>query len=289
MDAFVAAGGTFFDTADIYSRWIKGHGGGESETIIGRWLKERGGRERLVIATKVRGRMWMGPSGEGLGREHIVKSCEQSLRRLQTDVIDLYQAHWADEATPLEETIRAFEDLVRAGKVRAVGVSNHNPDELDRFLAAAANAGLSVATLQPHYNLVYRAEYEAALMPRCLRHGLSVIPYSPLAKGFLTGRYERGKKAVGARANGLKQYLSDGAWETLAAVREIARDHEVATAAVALAWLLGRPGVTAPIAGASTVAQLAEQLAATDLVLTPAERDRLDRTSAASAGTASPV
>jgi aryl-alcohol dehydrogenase-like predicted oxidoreductase len=268
MDAYVAAGGNFLDTADIYSRWIRGHGGGESERIIGRWLASRGGRDRLVIATKVRGRMWPGPAGEGLGREHIIKACEASLKRLGVETIDLYQFHWADESVPVEESLRAIEGLVQAGKVRYLAVSNHTPAELRRLLDVSAGQGLpSVVALQPHYNLVHRPEYEAGLEALCLERGLGVIPYSPLAKGFLTGKYAEGR----APATRAKQYDSPGAWATLAKVRDLAATHGTTPTAVVLAWLLARPSVTAPIVGANSVEQLRDQLVALDLSLTAEE------------------
>ncbi|MCA9646568.1 MAG: aldo/keto reductase [Myxococcales bacterium] len=280
MDEYVAAGGNFFDTADIYSRWVRGHGGGESERMIGAWLKERGYREDLVIASKVRGRMWPGPAGEGLGREHIAKSCEASLKRLGVETIDLYQCHWFDETVPFDETLRAFQDLVAAGKVRHIGVSNFPPEHLREALSVAGTAGLPfIASLQPHYNLVHRPEFESELEALCLEHDVGVIPYSPLAKGFLTGRYSRTSVKAASRS-GVRDYLSDSAWATLDALNEIASARNVPAASVALAWLLARPGVTAPILGARTVDQLREQLPAAGLQLSAEERQRLDDVSA---------
>ncbi|MCA9832043.1 MAG: aldo/keto reductase [Dehalococcoidia bacterium] len=275
MDEYVAAGGNFIDTADIYSRWARGNGGGESERMIGAWLAERGVRGHIVIATKVRGRMWPGPAGEGLGREHIVKSCEASLKRLGVDTIDLYQCHWFDESVPFEETIRAFEELIAAGKVRSVGVSNFVPEQFRQALSIAGVLSLpAVVSLQPHYNLVHRAEFELELESQCLEHGVGVIPYSPLAKGFLTGRYSRTNIQAASRS-GVRDYLSDSAWATLDAVVEIAAVRGVPVAAVALAWLLARPAVTAPILGARTVGQLREQLPAANLQLGEDEVARL--------------
>ncbi|MGD9932799.1 MAG: aldo/keto reductase [Dehalococcoidia bacterium] len=279
MDEYVAAGGNFFDTADIYSRWVRGNGGGESERMIGAWLKERGGRHSVVIATKVRGRMWPGPAGEGLGREHIVKSCEASLKRLGVETIDLYQCHWFDENVPFDETLRALEELVTAGKVRAIGVSNFPPAQFRDALAVAGTSGLpAVVSLQPHYNLVHRQEFEAELESLCLKHHVGVIPYSPLAKGFLTGRYTRSNVKAASRS-GVRDYLSDSAWGALDALSEIAAARDVPSAAVALAWLLARPAVTAPILGARTVEQLREQLPAADLVLSGEETARLSNAS----------
>jgi aryl-alcohol dehydrogenase-like predicted oxidoreductase len=274
LDAFTEAGGNFIDTADIYSYWLRGHRGGESEEIIGRWLKARGSRDRLVIATKVRGRMWPGPAGEGLGREHIIKSCEYSLKRLQIDTIDLYQFHWFDEAVPIEESLRAIEELMTSGKVRYVGASNYPPERLREALEVAAAAGLPpFVSLQPHYNLVHRAEYEAELHALCVGRGLAVMPYSPLAKGLLTGKYSKsGPKPSGSRSNGVKEYLKAGdAWPVVDALKEVSDALTTTPAAVALAWELAQPAVTAPIIGANSPAQLADLLPAARLSLSAEE------------------
>ncbi len=192
LDAFVDAGGNFIDTANIYSRWADNSYAGKSEEIIGRWLKQRGRREDLVIATKVRGQMGPGPNDEGLSRKHIMRAVEDSLRRLQTDYIDLYQAHWYDSNTPLEETLRAFDDLIAQGKVRYIGASNYPAWLLTKALWVSDKHGYArYDSLQPHYNLVHRAEFERELMHLCQDQGLGVIPYSPLAGGFLTGKYRR--------------------------------------------------------------------------------------------------
>ncbi|MCC6387539.1 MAG: aldo/keto reductase [Dehalococcoidia bacterium] len=272
LDAFAEAGGTFLDSADIYSRWVRGHGGGEAERMVGRWLAARGNRHRMVIATKVRGRMWPGPAGEGLGRDHIIKACEASLERLGVETIDLYQCHWADDSVPVEETLRAFEDLIRAGKVRAIGASNHDVDELREALNEGETLGLPVfVSLQPHYNLVHRGEFEGEVQDLCLERGLAVVPYSPLAKGFLTGKYEQGAKPEGPRANGVREYMTSSGWATIACLREIAGARGTTPAAVAVAWLLAQRGVTAPIVGANSPAQLAEVLPAAEFALTAGE------------------
>lgn len=282
LDAYVAAGGNFLDTADVYTRWIAGNRGGESETSIGRWLKARGKRAEVVVATKVKGRMWDGPDGEGLGRDHIVRAAEESLRRLQIETIDLYQCHSFDEHVPIEETLRAFEELVTAGKVRYIGASNYTPRRLREALRVAAGEGLpAFVSLQPHYNLVHRGEYEAELQPLCIEQGLGVMPYSPLAAGFLSGKYERtGSRVRSARARRVEQYFTDDGWAVLDAARETARAHEVAPPAVALAWLLAQPGITAPILGANSVEQLRDQLPALSLALSESELARLDEVSA---------
>jgi aryl-alcohol dehydrogenase-like predicted oxidoreductase len=282
MDAFVAAGGNFIDTADVYSRWAKGNPGGVSEQIIGRWMKERGNRDQLVVATKVRGQMWSGPDGEGLSRAHIMRAVEDSLRRLQVDTIDLYQCHYPDTATPIDETLRAFEDLVSAGKVRYIGASNYNTELLQEALDVARAESLPrFVSLQPNYSLVKRAEFEQGPMAVCQAEGLGVIPYSPLAAGFLTGKYRRGQKVESQRLNRVSDYLNDRGYAVLDAMDAIAAGHDVPLASVALAWMLANPLITAPIVGANTPQQLADQLPAVDLKLTDEELDSLNTASAA--------
>src|SRR2546422_7808160 len=193
LDAYVEAGGNFIDTADVYSRWVPGHAGGESETALGTWMKARGNRRAVIIATKVMAPMGPGPNDTGLSRQHIMQGVEASLARLQTDYIDLYQAHWDDRDTPLEETLRAFDDLVRQGKVRYIGASNYHAWRLARALWESDKRGYArYESLQPKYNLVFRDEYERELDPLCLEQGVGVIPYSSLASGFLSGKYRRG-------------------------------------------------------------------------------------------------
>jgi aryl-alcohol dehydrogenase-like predicted oxidoreductase len=280
LDAFVEAGGNFLDTADVYSRFVPGHRGGESEEIIGRWLKARGNRQSIVIATKVRGRMWDGPDGEGLSRAHIMRAAGDSLRRLGIETIDLYQCHWYDERTPIEETLRAFDELVRAGKVRHIGASNFPPQRLREALDVAEQHGLpKFVSLQPHYNLVHRREFEGELEGLCLERGVGVIPYSPLAAGFLTGKYRRGEKPKGARANRVREYATDAGWRVVEALQRVASAHGTPPAAVALAWQLARPSITAPIVGANSPQQLADQLPAVSLELSAEEIQELDAVS----------
>ena len=281
LDAFAEAGGNFIDSADIYSNWVPGHRGGEAEEIIGRWMKARRNRAEIVIATKLRGRMWDGPDGDGLGRAHIERACEDSLRRLQVETIDLYQCHWFDERVPIEETLRAFEELIRAGKVRAIGGSNYPPSHLREALRAAENHALpSFASLQPHHSLVHRKEYEAEIAAICLDAELAVIPYSPLAGGFLTGKYRRdGERVRSARAGGVKQYFTDDGWRALDALLAVAAKHNTTPAATAIAWQLTVPGITSPILGANTPEQLADQLPALDLQLDAADLAALDAAS----------
>ncbi len=280
LDMFTGAGGNLVDTADIYSAWVPGHKGGESETVLGKWLKRRGNRKKVLIATKVG--MEMGPGRKGLSRTYIVRAAEESLRRLQTDSIDLYQAHQDDPATPLEETLEAFAQLVREGKVRAIGASNYGAARLSQALEVAARHGYpAYRSLQPLYNLYDRAAYEAELEPLCREKGLGVIPYFPLGAGFLTGKYRSEKDLAGrARADVVKKYLDARGFRILDALDEVARRYRSAPAIVALAWLMARPGITAPIASATSVDQLGELLRAMEMELDPAAMDSLDRASA---------
>jgi aryl-alcohol dehydrogenase-like predicted oxidoreductase len=282
MDAFVEAGGNFLDTADVYSRWVEGNPGGVSEMIIGRWIKDRRNRNQVIIATKARGRMWDGPNGEGLSRAHLVKACEDSLRRLGTDYIDLYQTHWADDETPIDETLRALEDLARAGKVRYVGCSNYQAWQLMEALWTSDKLGLiRYDSLQPHYNLANRAEFERELKPVCEKYGIGVIPYSPLAGGFLTGKYRRHATPDSERAGGIKErYMNERGFGILDQVDVIGKAHGLTPAQVSLAWLLNQPVITAPIIGANSVAQLNDSLKAGSVTLTAEDVKALDQASA---------
>lgn len=280
MDAALDAGINFFDTADIYSRWIAGNKGGESETIIGKWLKTRSRRE-VILATKVRGRMWDGANGEGLSRTHILQAADDSLRRLQTDYIDLYQMHWYDDETPLDETLEALDTLVRSGKVRYIGVSNYPAWLLMKARWVSDVRKLArFDCLQPHYSLLHRQEFERELEAACVDQGIGVIPYSPLAAGFLTGKYTREYKSTdSARGeSGLIKRLSgdEAAYVALDEVSHVADAHRVPMAQVALAWMWSRPAVTSPIIGARTVAQLQELIGAVDVKLTDEEVSKLN-------------
>lgn len=281
MDAFVAAGGNFIDTADVYSRWHPGNPGGVSEEIIGRWMHARGNRRQVVLATKVRGRMWESPNGEGLSRAHIIQACEDSLRRLQTDWIDLYQTHWYDAETPIEETLRALDDLVRAGKVRYIGCSNYPAWRLTTALWQSDKLGLArYDALQPHYSLVHRAEFERELADLCREQQIGVIPYSPLAGGFLTGKYRKDQPLPdSARVGGVRRYLTERNWTLLDAMDGIARTHGKAMSQVALAWQLMQPVITAPIIGANSVEQLNDSLGAVGFQLTGDEVKQLNELS----------
>lgn len=279
LDAFVDRGFNLVDTADVYSKWAPGNRGGESEAILGRWLKRSGKRERVVVATKVG--MEMPGDGQGLSRRHIVAAAEASLGRLQIDRIDLYQAHAEDPKTPIEETLRAFEELLRAGKVGAIGASNYAPGSLAHALQAARRERLpAYRTLQPMYNLYSRAEFEGGLAELCRKEGLGVLPYYGLASGFLTGKYRsEADLAQSPRGGAVKKYLNERGLRILAALDRVARRAHAKPAQVALAWLMARPGVTAPIASATTLAQLRELMAAADLALDPEAIAELDTAS----------
>ena len=284
MDRAVDGGINFLDTANIYSRWIDGHQGGESETVIGKWLKSKNRRD-IVIASKVRGRMWDGPNGEGLGRQHIVHAAEDSLRRLQTDYIDLYQTHWFDESRPMEETLAALDALVQAGKVRYIGASNHPAWMLMKSCWLSDRHQLvRYDSLQPHYSLFHRAEYEGELEAVCADQQIAVLPYSPLAAGFATGKYTRSDKSPdNSRAGGsLIRALIDNeaAHQALDVMRGIAAAHKAPAAQAALAWLLAKPAITAPIIGARRLEHLDDALGAAELTLNDEELRQLDAATA---------
>ncbi|HET9318606.1 MAG TPA: aldo/keto reductase, partial [Bryobacteraceae bacterium] len=283
LDAFVAAGFNFIDTADTYSRWVPGHHGGESETIIGNWLKRTGNRSKVIIATKVG--MEMGPGEKGLSKAYIFRAVERSLERLQTDYIDLYQSHQDDPATPLEETLGAYAELIKQGKVRAIGASNYTADRLAAALEASEKHGYPrYESLQPHYNLYERAGYEAALEPLCLAKGLGVIPYFSLASGFLTGKYRSEKDlSKSPRGQGVKKYLDERGLRILTALDQVARKLHSTPGKVSLAWLLARPSITAPIASATSVEQLRDLIDATNLTLDAESIELLNQASAWSA------
>jgi aryl-alcohol dehydrogenase-like predicted oxidoreductase len=255
LDAFVDAGFNAIDTADVYSTWVEGHQGGESETIIGTWLKKRGGRDKVIIATKVGSDM--GGGKKGLAPAYIKQAVEASLRRLQTDYIDLYQSHRDDEGVAQSETMAVYAELVRAGKVRVIGASNFSAERLAAAEKAVAKGGPRYESLQPCYNLYDRSEYEGPLQDICVREEIGVISYFSLASGFLTGKY-RGKQDLGQSARGedVEKYFDARGTRILAALDQVAGRYQVKPAQVALAWLLTRPGITAPIASATSLAQL---------------------------------
>jgi aryl-alcohol dehydrogenase-like predicted oxidoreductase len=280
LDAFVDAGFNLIDTADSYSRWVPGHEGGESETIIGRWIARRGRHDDVVIATKVGSDMGLGY--QCLRADYIVQAVEQSLRRLQVGAIDLYQSHWDDEKTPFDETLEAYARLLRQGKVRAIGASNLTAQRLTQALEVSRQHGYpSYATLQPLYNLYDRSSFEGALEAVCAREQLGVITYFSLAAGFLTGKYRTAADFTKSpRGAGMQKYLNPRGRRILAGLDEVAQRYAATPAQVALAWLLARPGVTAPIASATSSAQLTELIAATRLELDADAMERLDQASA---------
>lgn len=263
LDAFVGGGGDFIDTADVYSTWKPGNVGGESETILGEWMKARGNRGRLVIATKLGSPM--GEGKQGLSAKYVVEAVEASLRRLRTDVIDLYQAHIDDAVTPLEETLTAFDALVKQGKVRAIGASNYSGARLREALDISEGKGIArYDCLQPNYNYIDREPYESDMRPVCLERKVGVIPYFSLARGFLSGKYKQGAELPqSARAGGVqKSYFNEAGWAALANVERAAAELNAQPSQVALAWLMARPDITAPIASATTATQAEELLGA---------------------------
>ena len=259
LDAFVAAGGNFIDTADVYSRWAEGNPGGVAEELIGAWLQTQR-RDQIILATKVRGPMGSGPNDQGLSRHHIIAACEASLRRLRTDYIDLYQTHYWDEHTSLEETLRALDDLVGAGKVRYIGCSNLPAWHLMEALWMSDRHNLvRYASLQPHYNLVHRAEFEREHRAVCLKYGIGVIPYSPIAGGLLSGKYRRGMKVQeGTRGWNLRHALTEANFVLLDKLDEIAQARAKTVLQVALAWIMQQPTVTCPIVGVNSIEQWRE-------------------------------
>jgi aryl-alcohol dehydrogenase-like predicted oxidoreductase len=276
LDAYAEAGGNFIDTADSYSAWLPGHVGGESETIIGRWLARRGRRDDIVIATKV-GSL---PTARGLGAANIKAAAEESLKRLGTDHIDLYYAHRDDPHTPLEETVAAFGELVKEGKVRYVAASNYSAERLAEALRTADELGVArYVAVQPHYNLMHRQEVEGPLGQLAAGENLAIVPYYALASGFLTGKYrDAGEPGSSPRGGQALKYLNDEGRRVLAALDRVAQAHDASVTSVALAWLASRPQVVAPIASARTVGQLPDLLASVALTLT--EEELLDLTTA---------
>lgn len=280
LDAFVDTGLNLVDTADSYSTWVPGHQGGESETIIGKWLKKSGKRDRIVLATKVGSPM--PPDKKGLSKKYIFSEVEESLRRLQTDHIDLYQSHRDDAETPVEETLGAYAELVNQGKVRAIGCSNFTAARIEDSLKASREHGYpDYVCLQPNYNLYDREDYEKNLEPTVTKHGMAVIPYFSLASGFLTGKYRSKAEAdKAARAGMLGKYFDARGMKILAALDKVAKEQNATQAQVALAWLIARPSITAPIASATKLEQLHDIAAATQLKLNAAAIEELNQASA---------
>jgi aryl-alcohol dehydrogenase-like predicted oxidoreductase len=284
LDAALDAGLNFVDTADVYSRWVPGHKGGESETIIGKWFAKSGKRKDVILATKVG--MEMGEGKKGLKAEYIQQAVEDSLQRLQTDYIDIYQAHKDDPETPLEETLGAFDELVKQGKIRYIGASNYSGARLAEALETSRKHGFaSYISLQPHYNLVERQDYESDLLPVVTKYQLGVIPYFSLAAGFLAGKYRSQKDTEkAARGSMVQKYLNDWGFAVVAALDEVANAQGSTPARVALAWLLAQPGITAPIASATNENQLANLAESAKLKLGAESIRKLDEASARKVG-----
>lgn len=280
LDAFAAAGGNFIDTANVYSTWVPGHAGGESEAVIGKWFKRSGKRDDIVIATKVGSQMT--PDRKGLSAVQIEHEVEESLRRLQTDRIDIYFSHIDDATAPLQETLKAYQKLVAAGKVRVIGASNYTGARLQEALDVSARERLPVyEVVQPHYNLAVRADYESQLESVCLEHNLGVVPYFSLASGFLTGKYRsEADLSKSPRGRGAKAHLNERGFRILSALDTVAKELKATDAQVALAWLMARKSITAPIASATTVAQVNELCGAMNLRLNSAAIELLDKASA---------
>jgi aryl-alcohol dehydrogenase-like predicted oxidoreductase len=280
LDGFVGAGFNFIDTADVYSKWVTGHKGGESETIIGKWLKARGGRDKIVLATKVG--MEMPGIGQGLKKDYIMARVEDSLKRLQTDYIDLYQSHQDDKSTPIEETLGAYGRLVEQGKVRVIGASNYEAPRLTEALKASGDKKLPrYESLQPRYNLSDRAGFEKELEPLCLKEKVGVIPYYALGAGFLTGKYRsEADFTKSPRGSSMKQYLNERGQRILKALDDVSARLGTKPAQVSLAWLIARPSITAPIASATSLVQLEDLLAGARLKLDRDAITLLDKASA---------
>ncbi|WGW11607.1 aldo/keto reductase [Saxibacter everestensis] len=278
LDAFVAGGGNFIDTADVYSAWVDGNSGGESESIIGDWFAARGRRDDVILGTKVSAH----PQFRGLGAGNIQAAADASLARLKTDYIDVYYAHFDDQDTPLTETVAAFQNLVSAGKIRYVALSNYSAERIDEWISIARGNGFDLpVALQPNYNLVNRAEFESTLRPVAEKHNLGVVPYYALASGFLTGKYRTADDLEGsARKSGAAAYLNEQGLRVVDELAEIAAGHSVELATVALAWLRAQSTIAAPLASVSKVDQLDAILASATLELTDEELGRLDQLSA---------
>ena len=279
LDAFTAAGFNFIDSADVYSRWHPGNQGGESEIIIGNWLKARGNRAKVIIATKLG--IEMAPGKTGLSRKYMMRAVEDSLRRLQTDYIDLYQSHRDDPETPIEETLSAYADLIKQGKVREIGASNFSAARLGESLKISTEKGLPrYQSLQPQYSLVERAEFEGALEALCLKEKVGVIGYYSIASGFLTGKY-RSKADMEGRTRGprVEKYLNEYGFGVVAALDDVAKRYNAKPVQIAMAWLIARPGVTAPIASATSLDQLAELLKSAEIKLDAAAIAQIDAAS----------
>lgn len=289
LDRFVDAGFNLIDTADVYSVWQDGGQGGESETIIGKWLKQSGKRDKVVIATKVGMKMASDLGCESLSRDYILSSVEKSLKRLQIDTIDLYQAHNDDPDTPQEETLEAFDSLIKSGKVRAIGASNYKADRLKSALQVSKKLNVArYQCLQPEYNLYDRADYESNLEALCKDENLAVIPYFSLARGFLTGKYrQESDKSKSPRGKSVQKYMNERGFKIISTLEEIASKHKSNPAQISIAWLMARPSITAPIASATKMEQLEDLISAADIEFSDEDLVRLDEASKVTSGSCS--
>ena len=279
LDTFTTRGFSLIDTADVYSSWKPGNKGGESEAIIGNWMKQRGNRNKVIIATKVGGDMGLGK--KSLAREWILKEVEASLSRLKTNYIDLYQSHWDDLSTPVEETLRAYEQLIKQGKVRVIGASNFSKDRLAEAITCSEKNKLPrYETFQPRFNLYDREQYEKEYMQFCVEKNLGVISYYSLASGFLTGKY-RSEADLGksARGSGIKNYLNPRGLRILDALNRVAGKYNVTPATISLAWLIAQPGIAAPIASATNEEQLRELMKSVEIELNAEDLNKLNEAS----------
>jgi aryl-alcohol dehydrogenase-like predicted oxidoreductase len=277
LDAFESGGFNFVDTADVYSRWAPGNMGGESETIIGKWMKQKNNRDKIIIATKVGSDM--GQGHKDLTRKYILKAAEDSLLRLQTDYIDLYQTHWDDNITSVDETLEAYAQLVKQGKVRWIGASNLSPDRLSKSLEASQKHGYPFyQSFQPGYNLYEREDYEKEIEPICVQYHVGVITYYSLASGFLSGKYRsENDLSKSKRGAGVKKYLNEKGFKILRALDEVAKTHNASLSSIAIAWVLSRQSITAPITSATSVEQLSELIKATEIKLGDADVELLNK------------
>lgn len=280
LDAFVDAGFNAVDTADVYSSWVPGNQGGESETAIGKWLKKSGKRDRIILATKVASEM--GPGKKGLSKKYILEAVESSLKRLQTDYIDLYQSHYDDPSTPVEETLEAYNELVKAGKVRIIGASNFPIPRLEESIKVSQQENLAVyQTFQPEFNLFDRQDFEENIAPFTVDNNISVISYFSLASGFLSGKYRSQDDLKGSKRSGMvEKYLTERGFKILAALDEISAEYNSNPATISLAWLIAHPAVTAPIASATTLGQLKQLTEAATINLDEAAIEKLNAASA---------
>jgi aryl-alcohol dehydrogenase-like predicted oxidoreductase len=282
LDTYSEAGGNFIDTADVYSRWVRGNNGGESETIIGKWMKARGNRKSIVLATKVG--MEMGPNKQGLARDYMISAVEASLKRLQTDVIDLYISHKEDESVPADEVSETYGMLIKHGKIRVCGASNYSAKRLRKSIELShRNTSPAYQSLQPLYNLYDRSQFENELQPVCEEFGLGVTPYFALASGFLTGKYRsEADMEKSVRGPRMTNYMNERGFQILDALDRVSKEHKTSPAVIALAWLMDRPIVSSAIASATSVEQLKELITATNIKLDPPSLTLLDRVSSTS-------